>query len=100
MHKLWEANMIFDLDLLTLLAIGIIFSSRTTYQVWSFFDKAFLSYQLHKVKGDRHTDRHVQSYMLIFFRMGRGLTYETRHPYGAQFYYLLPKSYISSFLFL
>ena len=29
----------------------------STYQVWSFLGKAFLSYQLHKVKGDRHTDR-------------------------------------------
>ena len=27
----------------------------STYQVWSFWDKAFLSYQLHKVKGYRHT---------------------------------------------
>ena len=27
------------------------------YQVWSFCDKVFLSYQLHKVKGDRRTDR-------------------------------------------
>ena len=29
----------------------------STYQVWSFWGKAFLSYQLQKVKGYRHTDQ-------------------------------------------
>ena len=29
----------------------------STNQVWSFWGKAFWSYQLHKVKGYRHTDR-------------------------------------------
>ena len=29
----------------------------STYQVWSFWGKAFLTNQLHKVKGYRHTDR-------------------------------------------
>ena len=29
----------------------------STYQVWRFWGKTFLSYQLHKVKGYRHTDR-------------------------------------------
>ena len=29
----------------------------STYQVWRFWGKALLSYQLHKVKGYRHTDR-------------------------------------------
>ena len=90
--------MTFDLDLLTWISIGVIYSSRTiylptmkllgqsvlklsvaqgevdwhdlwpwpltglsthqglsTYQVWSFWGKAFLSYQLHKVKGYQHT---------------------------------------------
>ena len=46
----------------------------STYQVWSFWGNAFLSYQLHKVKGyrhtDRHTDRHVQSNMPLLFQRG------------------------------
>ena len=118
-------------DLLTLISIGIIYSSRTinllswkllgqsvlelsiaqgevywhdlwpwplsycpeyqkgsfthqrlsNYQVWCALDKAFLSYQLHKVKGpdrhtdgrtDRPTDRHVQSNMPHLLRVGGG----------------------------
>ena len=44
----------------------------STYQVWSFWGKAFLSYQLHKVKGDRHTDRPTcaTQYALLFQRGG------------------------------
>ena len=42
----------------------------STYQVWSFWGKAFLSYQLHKVNGYRHTDRQVQSNMPSFFKGG------------------------------
>ena len=65
----------FIFDLLTWISIGIIYISRlSTYQIWSFWDKEFLSYQLQKVKGNRHTDghtdRHVQSNIL--FRKGGG----------------------------
>ena len=42
----------------------------STYQAWNFFGKAFLSYQLHKVKGYRHTDQHVQSNMPLLFQWG------------------------------
>ena len=54
----WPLTLTFDL--LTWLSIGIIYLPRTTvstYQVWSLWGKAFWNYQLHKVKGDRHTDR-------------------------------------------
>ena len=46
----WPLPLTFDL--LTWKSIGIIYSPRTiyTYQVWSFWGKAFLSYQLPKVK--------------------------------------------------
>ena len=76
----WPLTLIFDL--LTWLSIGIIYSPRTTYEVWSFWGKAFWSYQLHKVKGyrhtdrptyrptDRHTDRHVQRNMPLLLRRG------------------------------
>ena len=117
-HKVLETCMNFDLDLLTWIWIGVIYSSRTIYlpslklvgqsvlelsvaqgevdwhdlwpwpltywpeyqqgsstheglsiyYVWSFLGKAFLSYQLHKVKGYRHTDRHVQSNIPSFFK--------------------------------
>ena len=42
----------------------------STYQVWSFWGKALLSYQLHKVKGYRHTDRPTgaKQYALLFQR--------------------------------
>ena len=43
----WPLTLTFDL--LTWKSIGIIYWPRT-YQVWSFLGKAFLSYQLHKVK--------------------------------------------------
>ena len=33
------------------------YQGLSTYQVWSFSGKGFLSYQLHKDKGYRHTDR-------------------------------------------
>ena len=50
----WPLTLTFDL--LTWLSIGIIYSSRTIYlPSWSFWGKAFLSYQLHKVKGYRPT---------------------------------------------
>ena len=54
----------------------------STYQVWHFWGKVFLSYQFHKVKGDQHkiwlmagptdrqTDRHVQRNMPSFFKRG------------------------------
>ena len=42
----------------------------STYQVWSFLGRVFLSYQLHKVKGYRHTDRHVQRNMPLFLWRG------------------------------
>ena len=52
----WPLTLTFDL--LTWKSIGIIYSPRTIYlpslKLWG---KAFLSYQLHKVKGYRHTDR-------------------------------------------
>ena len=50
----WTWPLTLTFDLLTWISIGIFYSSRTiyTYQVWSFW-----SYQLHKVKGDRHTDQ-------------------------------------------
>ena len=57
-------------------------SSRTrvyvsTFQVWRIWGEAFLSYLLHMVKGDRHTDRQVQSNMPLL-RKGRGIyKYET-----------------------
>ena len=38
------------------------------YQVWSFWGEGFLSYQLHKVKGDRHTDGHVQGNMPLLLQ--------------------------------
>ena len=55
--NMWRVGLTFDLDLLTWLSIGIIYSSRTstyqfwtsTCQFWSFWGKAFLSYPLHKV---------------------------------------------------
>ena len=50
----WPLTLTFDL--LTWLSIGIIYSPRTIY-LPSFWGKAFWSYQLHKVKGYRHTDR-------------------------------------------
>ena len=46
----WPLTLTFDL--LTWISIGIIYSSRTiyrTYQVWSFWGRTFLSYQLHKL---------------------------------------------------
>ena len=45
----------------------------STYQVWSFLGKTFLSYQLHKVKGYWHTARHVQSNMPLLFQRGGGI---------------------------
>ena len=60
----------------------------STYQVWSFWGRAFLSYQLHKVKGYRHTDRptdiptyrptdrQVQSDMPSFFKGGINIRIE------------------------
>ena len=69
----WPLTLTFDL--LTWISIGIIYSP-------SFWGKAFLSYQLHKVKGyrhtdrptdiptDQHTDRQVQSNMPSFFKGG------------------------------
>ena len=42
----------------------------STYQVWSFWGKELLSYQLHKVKGYRHTDWQVQSNMPLLFQRG------------------------------
>ena len=63
-YQTWPLTLTFDL--LTWISIGIIYPSRTiylpSYQVWSFWGKAFLSYQLHKVKGDRHTDLPTNMY--------------------------------------
>ena len=48
----------------------------STYQVWSFWGKVFLSYQFHNDEGDQHTDRqtdgHVQRNMPSFFEGGGG----------------------------
>ena len=49
----WHLTLTFDL--LAWISIGVIYSSRTTYQVWSFWGKAFLCYQLHKVKKNGMT---------------------------------------------
>ena len=52
----WPLTLTFDL--LIWISIGSIYSSRTIYlPSLKILGKAFLSYQLHKVKGDRHTDR-------------------------------------------
>ena len=52
----WPLTLTFDL--LTWLSIGSsTHQGLSTYQVWSFWGKVFWSYQLHKVKGYRHTDR-------------------------------------------
>ena len=73
----WPLTLTFDL--LTWISIGIIYSSRTIYLLsLKVLGKAFLSYQLHKVKGyrhtdrptDRHTDRNVQSNMPLLFQRG------------------------------
>ena len=73
----WPLTLTFDL--LTWISIGIFtHQGLSTYQVWSFWGKAFLSYQLHKVKGDWHTDRrtdrpkdrHVQRNMPLLFQGG------------------------------
>ena len=50
--------MTFDLDLLTWISIGVIYSSRTIYLLsLKLLGKAFLSYQLHNVKGYQHTNQ-------------------------------------------
>ena len=54
----WPSTLTFDL--LTWISIGIIYSSRTIYlPSLKLLGKAFLGYQLNKVKGYRHTDRHT-----------------------------------------
>ena len=61
-HDLWNWP-------LTCISIGIIYSSA--YQVWRFWGKTFLSYQLHKgYKGYWHTDRHEQRNMPLLLRRG------------------------------
>ena len=71
-------NMTFDLDLwptdLKINRDHLLIKDYLPTKVWSFWGKAFLSYQLHKVKRDRHTDRqkdrHVQRNMPLLFQMG------------------------------
>ena len=55
----WPLTLTFDL--LTWISIGGSSTNQglSTYQVWSLWGKSFLSYQMHKVKGYRHTDRHT-----------------------------------------
>ena len=82
-HDLWPWPLTLTFDLLTWKSIGSsTHQGLSTYQVWSFWGKAFLSYQLHKVKGYRHTDRptyrptyrhtdrQLQSNMPSFFKGG------------------------------
>ena len=61
LHKVWEINMTFDLDLWPIdLQINryplLIKDSLPTYQIWSLWDRAFLSYPFQKVKGDQYTN--------------------------------------------
>ena len=89
----WPLTLTFDL--LTWKSIGIIYWPRTIYlPSLKLLGKALLSYQLHKVKGYRHTDiqtdrptdqptdRQVQSNMPSFFKGGHNnsCTYSTIFP--------------------
>ena len=52
----WSLNKSFGL--LTGISLEIIYSKRyVTYKIWGLWNKAFLGYLSHKVKGDRHTNR-------------------------------------------
>ena len=94
----WPLTLTFDL--LTWISIGVIYSSRTIYlPSLKFLGKAFLSYQLHKVKGYRHTDRHtdrptyrhtdryVQSNMPLLFQRGGGIIMGWPQYMYSQFYH-------------
>ena len=59
----------------------------STYQVWSFWGKAFSHYQLHKVKGDRHTDQQTgaKQYAPPFYQRGRiYILYNAQHTVVSQ----------------